>query len=131
VLLLPVLLAGCVAGNLGLKEAGIDPTILTGAVDPTGDPDDGPQLSDQATIRNAVSAADVATVGATPLSWANAETGSRGTISGLVERMENGRLCRSFRTSREAYDGVSLHSGEACMVGPGAWRMERFGAAPG
>lgn len=130
-LLLPALLTGCIGGGLGLKEAGVDPTILTGAVETTAGTDDGPQLSDQATIRNAVSSVDVETVGSTPLAWANADTGSRGAISGLVERMENGRLCRSFTTSREAFDGVSVHSGQACLVAPGAWRMERFGAAKG
>ncbi|MBX3570182.1 MAG: hypothetical protein KF914_19120 [Rhizobiaceae bacterium] len=122
------MLAGCAAGGFSLKQAEVDPTILTGAVPPSTDPVEAPQLSDQATIRNAVSAADVESVGFAPLAWANAETGSRGTISRLVERRQDGRLCRSFTTSRESFDGVSLYSGKACMVATGAWRMEKFGA---
>lgn len=127
-LALMTFLAGCAAGGFSLKQAEVDPTIITGSVAPSSEPIEAPQLSDQATIRNAVSAADMAAASHAPLAWANAETGSRGTISGLVEQQEDGRLCRSFTTSRESFDGVSLYTGTACMVAPGAWRMETFGA---
>ena len=63
-----------------------------------------------------------------PLPWANADTGSRGAISSLVEEKAAGVLCRRFTTSRESFDGVALYNGQACMVAPGVWRMERFAA---
>jgi len=121
-----VLLGGCAAG--GLRQAETDSTIHTGAVNSAAGPLDAPQLSDQATIRNAVSAADLKAAGAAPLAWANAETGSRGAISGLVEQKQGEQLCRSFTTSRESFDGVALYAGRACMIAPGTWRMESFDA---
>jgi hypothetical protein len=122
------LLSGC-AGGFSLKQAEVDPTILTGSVasSPTvaADPN---QRSDEMTIRNAVSSADVELLEGSQIPWANAETGSRGTISSLVEEKGPGTICRRFTTSRESFDGVSLFEGQACMVGPGAWRLEKFGA---
>jgi hypothetical protein len=126
-LALLAVLGGCAAGGLG-RHAETDSSVLTGSVNPAGGSADAPQLSDQATIRNAVSAADVKAAGAVPLAWANADTGSRGAISGLVEQRQGERLCRSFTTSRESFDGVALYAGRACMVAPGAWRMEAFDA---
>jgi hypothetical protein len=67
-------------------------------------------------------------LGGAPVPWANAGTGSRGTITGLTEYKDEGPLCRRFTTSRESFDGVALYRGEVCMVAPGAWRMESFAA---
>lgn len=129
VVLAGALLGGCVAGDYGLDKAETDKTIITGSVSPAGtvapDPE---QLSDEATIRNAVSAADVELQAGTPVPWANAETGSRGAINSLVEERRPDGLCRRFTTSRERFDGVALYKGEACMVAPGAWQMKGFSA---
>jgi hypothetical protein len=122
-----IALSGCAAGGFGLSEANVDPTITTGDVgkDASSNPD---QRSDEATIRNAVSAADIELLKAgAPLPWANADTGSRGAINSLVEEKRGEQLCRSFTTSRESFDGVSLYKGQACMVAPGAWQMQEFG----
>ena len=107
-----------------------DPTILTGAIgDTPSTSTSAEQLSDEATIRNAVSSADVESLKGAPIPWANADTGARGAISNLVEDKSAGVLCRRFVTSRESFDGVALYNGQVCMVAPGAWRMERFGAS--
>lgn len=124
-----LLLGGCAAGGFSLDKAETDPTILTGAVGETSPaPVDVDQLSDENTVRNAVSSADIELMKGAPIPWANAQTGSRGAISSLVEEKVAGRLCRRFTTSRERFDGVSLYMGEACMVAPGAWTMKDFSA---
>lgn len=129
VLLATTLLGGCAAGGFSLDKAETDPTILTGAVSDTGPAAvDLDQLSDETTVRNAVSSADIELMKGVPIPWANAETGARGTISSLVEEKVAGRLCRRFTTSRERFDGVALYRGEACMVAPGAWTINNFSA---
>ena len=124
-LLAPTLL-GCIAGGAGLEEMAADKTILTGAVNQPGPPASVEQISDEATIRNAVSAADIEVMAGAPLPWANAETGSRGAINAMAEVRKGSDLCRSFTASRERFDGVAMYRGQACMVAPGAWRMEEF-----
>jgi hypothetical protein len=120
-------LCACASG-FSLEKAEVDQTILTGAVSERGAPAADPEwLSDEATIRNAVSSADME-LGGGPVPWANAGTGSRGTITALTEYKDEGPLCRRFTTSRESFDGVALYRGEVCMVAPGAWRMESFAA---
>jgi hypothetical protein len=84
--------------------------------------------SDEATIRNAVTSADIETLAGAPLPWANAETGARGQITGLSEVKGKGTLCRSFSATRESFDGIGMYKGEACMVASGAWRMRNFEA---
>ena len=51
-------LCGCAAGGFGLSKAEIDPSITTGAVNNTA-PANPEQRSDEATVRNAVSSADI------------------------------------------------------------------------
>jgi len=124
-----LMLSACASGGFSLKQAEADPTILTGAVaTPAAAASDPDQSSDQMTIRNAVSSADVESLKGAQIPWANADTGSRGTISSLVEEKGAGTLCRRFTTSRESFNGVALYKGEACMLAPGAWRLENFGA---
>ena len=125
-----LVLGGCASGGFSLSKAETDPTILTGAIGEAPPVAMSPeQISDEATIRNAVSSADVESLKGAPIPWANADTGARGAISSLVEDKSAGMLCRRFVTSRESFDGVALYKGQACMVAPGAWRMERFGAS--
>lgn len=128
-LALPVLaLSACASGSSILKTAEVDPTILTGSVGGSAAPLTPEQRSDEATISNAVSSADLELAGSTPLRWANPETGARGAISELAEMTADNRKCRSFRTSRERFDGVSVYRGQVCRVAPETWRMDRFEA---
>ncbi len=123
-------LGGCGAGGFSLAKADVDRSVVTSAVSPAAAPGDANLAADQATIRNAVSSADVETLAGKELAWANPETGSRGAIVKLAEDKAGGRLCRRFTTTRESFDGVALFVGEACMAGYGAWRLESFSAAP-
>lgn len=131
-MLFPILLltlSGCAAGGFGLDKAEVDPSITTGNVGDTN-PANPEQRSDEATIRNAVSSADLDLLkSGSPLPWANAGTGSRGAIDSLIEEKRDDTLCRRFTTSRESFDGVAVYKGSACMVAPGTWQMQEFGPA--
>lgn len=116
-----VALSGC-GGGFVMEKLDADPTIVTSSVPQETGAADPIRRSDEATIRNAVSSADLEGAAATPLAWANADTGSRGTITQMTESKAEGRLCRSFTTSRESFNGVALYSGEACLIS-GGWRM--------
>lgn len=117
-------LAACASGGVDMSKVDIDETLQTSS---TGAPaPDETRISDAATIRNAVSAADIEALRGAPLAWANSDTGSRGAISGVAETKAAGVLCRTFTTSRESYDGVGLYKGEACQGDQGIWRMQEF-----
>ncbi|HTV69094.1 MAG TPA: RT0821/Lpp0805 family surface protein [Rhizobiaceae bacterium] len=119
---------GCAGGGLDLSKAEADPTLITGSVQNGAMSPSSTRLSDEATIRNAVSSADVEAAAAQPLAWANTDTGSRGAITKLIERKEEktGLLCRSFTALRESFDGVGLFSGDACRTRTGDWQMRTF-----
>jgi hypothetical protein len=119
-LLLP--LAACASGGVDMSK--VDDSVQTSSVG--ADAPDSTRLSDTTTIRNAVSAADIQALGGEPLAWANSDTGSRGTISGVAETKAAGVLCRTFTASRESYDGVGLYRGEACLGNQGDWHMQAF-----
>lgn len=122
-------LTACGAGGFSMRQAEVDPTILTGDIaPPAGREADADRLSDQSTVRNAVSSADLELLLGEPVRWANGQSGARGSITGLTESRSNGRLCRGFVTTLENYDGVRLFRGEACMISAGIWRMEAFEA---
>lgn len=119
-------LGACASGNLGVSGADIDQATQTGST-PAAQPADPVRNADEAIIRNAVSAADPELTKVQPLAWANADTGSRGAISDMMEKKEeNGLLCRQFKASRESFDGVALFSGDACKGDQGAWYMRSF-----
>lgn len=122
-----LVLGGCGAGGFSLEQADIDKSVVTSSVEADPSPDDAGLAADQATVRDAVSSADVEALAGRELAWANSGTGSRGTITGLRQDKSDGRLCRSFSTTRESFDGVALFKGRACLAG-GAWRMETFSA---
>lgn len=121
---LSALLAGC-AGGMDLRDAAVDETIKTGSTGATGQNPD-PLVSDRMTIRDAVSSADPEAFGATGLAWANDRTGSRGTVTALVEVTRKGLPCRQFVTSRESFDGVKRYTGEVCRVGGDLWQVSSF-----
>lgn len=120
-----VFLAGCGGGGLSMSKVETDHSITT-STPSLAITDNTTMLSDQSIIRNAVSAADIETVGNAGLSWANTDTGSRGAISSITEYAEAGSTCRKFVVSRESFDGVSLYDGDACLVGGGAWKLRAF-----
>lgn len=122
-------LCACSSG-LSLRKAEIDPTLLTSGVDAgSGVYSDIGDYSDEATIRNFVSTADIESAAGKALAWVNPATGTRGTVTAIDEQQEEGKLCRRFVTSRERFDGVALFRGKACMLGAGIWRMISFAPA--
>ncbi|MEF2553094.1 RT0821/Lpp0805 family surface protein [Aurantimonas sp. A2-1-M11] len=125
-------LGGCVIAGPDSPNM-IDDTLITGSIAPASPPapadtsaiPDLERLSDRRTVRSAVSAADIeAAAGSYP--WANPQTGTSGVISALQEVREGSRICRTFQTSRQRFDGVSLYDGEACTTGAGEWALVRF-----
>jgi hypothetical protein len=121
-------LGACASGGFSLEKAEVDHSILTSNVPAEQVGTDAGRASDETTIRNAVSSADLESLAGKPVPWANPDTGSRGAIASLTEQKNDGTLCRAFTTSRESFDGVGLYKGEVCMVGAGAWRMQAFDA---
>ena len=122
-------LPACASGGFSLKQAEVDSSLYTGNI--PSSPKTGKaaeRISDEATIRNAVTSADIESLAGRTVPWVNSDTGSRGVIDSLTEFRSEGLLCRRFNTSRESFDGVALFKGEACMVSAGAWRMQSFDA---
>jgi surface antigen len=128
ILLVACLLTACAGGSL-LEQAETDASITTGsvsAVRPDADPEkDG----DAATIRNAVTSANLQALQGAGIPWANPATGSRGSIESVVEYREGRQLCRRFTASRESFEGVMLYRGDACLNGGAFWWMRSFEAA--
>ncbi|MEF2070440.1 RT0821/Lpp0805 family surface protein [Consotaella aegiceratis] len=122
-----LVLAGCTISDGGMNGL-IDDTITTGSISkaPAAAAPSNDLISDNRTVRNAVSAADIHTVEAQPLPWANAETGTRGEITAITEIKGGGQICRLFKTSRQRFDGIALYNGEACTNGAGEWTLTRF-----
>ena len=75
-----------------------------------------------------MSSADIEQLGGQAVPWANAGTGSRGSITELAELKDKGQTCRRFTASRESFDGVALFKGELCLAGAGGWHMQDFKA---
>ncbi|WP_294646443.1 RT0821/Lpp0805 family surface protein [uncultured Aureimonas sp.] len=120
-------LSGCtVISGKGLEEAAVDKSLTTASIPPIDPAVAAETLSDSRTVRNAVSAANIATVDAAPLAWQNADTGASGTITAIKETRAGDAVCRQFTTSRQRFDGVALYAGEACTTGQGEWTLTRF-----
>jgi len=83
-------------------KAEVDRSLFTSSTAASALPSDQDRASDQTTIGNAASSADLEQLGGQAVPWANAGTGSRGSITELVELKDNGQTCRSFTASREA-----------------------------
>jgi surface antigen len=113
------------APDLGVAE--VDRSLHTGSIaTDSGGAADSVRVSDTVVIRNAVSSADLEQANGQALSWANPETGSRGSVTGLAEYKDNDTLCRRFRTTRESFDGVAIYRGDICLASAGAWRIRAF-----
>jgi len=102
----------------------VDRSVSTGAVPAAASTTT--TLSDEATVRNAVTSADLAKIGEAPLPWANAATGSAGVVSTIKEARNQGHVCREFTTTRHSYDGIAMFSGQACLTGTGDWLLTAF-----
>jgi hypothetical protein len=121
-------LAACGGGGFSLQQAEVDRSVLTSSTPASTVQIDSDRASDQTTIGNAVSSADIEELGGQAVPWANSGTGSRGSITELVELKDNGHTCRRFTASRESFDGVALFKGEVCLAGAGGWRIQDFKA---
>lgn len=118
-------LGGCVGGGMDyLSSAKVDRSVSTGTV-PTA-PVTTDSISDEATVRNAVTSADLQKLNGQTVPWANASTGSAGVIDTIVESNASGVVCRQFRTTRHSYEGIANFSGRTCLVGQGIWQLLSF-----
>jgi surface antigen len=120
-----LVLPACGVGGT-LSKADADPSLVTGAVPVAQSVADTTETSDANTVRNAISAAVLDGTGSVPLAWANRETGSRGTVSGIAETDQDGLVCRKFETSRESFEGIALYKGNTCLGADGQWSMLEF-----
>jgi hypothetical protein len=118
-------LSGCVAGGMDfLSTSKVDRTVTTGTIPQAVVTTDS--VSDETTVRNAVTSADLSKTKGQALPWANASTGSAGVIDTIVENNDSGQVCRQFRTSRHAYDGVANYFGKTCLVSGSDWQLLSF-----
>ncbi|MGL4488271.1 MAG: RT0821/Lpp0805 family surface protein [Rhizobiaceae bacterium] len=108
-----------------MSQANIDDTITTSSI-PSPVETDPAQSSDASVVRNAVSAVDLKAATGAPLSWANQDTGSTGTISEVRESEVDGQLCRNFKTSRESFEGIAMYAGATCMNAEKQWFVRNF-----
>lgn len=116
-------LTGCVGAGLDLFGGDkVDRSISTSTVS-KGRPGGS---TDEITVQNAVSSADLEKIGPNPLPWANAATGSAGVISVIRENRDGQVVCREFTTTRHAYDGIASFDGKTCMAGDGKWSLLAF-----
>lgn len=119
------LVSGCGMTGGFLKKAESDPGLVTGSVPQQTDLDRS-QLSDEITVKNAVTSADLGAIAGQPIAWVNQNTGSRGAVTRIVEAKDDTGLCRQFETSRESFEGIALFSGKACLKDDGEWSMLSF-----
>jgi hypothetical protein len=121
-----VVLAGCMGMGDDLAGFnGADKKLTTSAVQNnyTATPD---SVSDEATVRNAVSSADISKPGPLTIPWANTSTGSAGVITSIGEENNGSYVCRKFLTTRHSYRGIANFEGKACLVGSGEWELIAF-----
>lgn len=118
------LLTGCGTAGFSIEKAVPDTSIVTGSV-ASAPPDDTGRTSDETIIRAAVSAA-IVEESVEGIGWANADTGSRGTIRDISESRDGGFLCRSYVATRESFEGIHLYQGEACLGASRAWSARSF-----
>lgn len=119
-----LMLAACGSRGVTLEDIAVDTTLVTGSIKPETTKPPADQVSDEVTVRNAVSSADIRRIEALP--WANASTGSQGSISAIMQTETNGVICRSFTTTRESFRGVAIYKGETCRGFDGEWLMRSF-----
>ena len=85
------------------------------------------RLTDEITVRNAVSSADLARAGGSPIPWANSASGSAGVINAIAENHDAaGRTCRDFVTTKHSYQGIASFTGRTCLGNSGEWLLLAF-----
>lgn len=115
---------GCTSGAFDLFDtsAKVDRSLSTSTIaKPTQE-----SVSDEVTVRNAVSSADLSKVSGAALPWANTATGSAGVVSNIREANVSGIVCRGFTTTRHSYEGIARFNGQACMADSGEWLLTSF-----
>jgi hypothetical protein len=117
-----VMLTSCVSLDLFGGEK-VDRSLSTASVP---NQQNTQTVSDDATIRNAVTSADLAKISDSPLPWANAATGSAGVVTAIREDRSTGFVCRNFNTTRHSFEGIASYSGQACLSETGEWLMTSF-----
>lgn len=119
----PLLLSGC----MGFGVDATDTKLTTNSVDNPATRAPADTVSDEITIRNAVSSADLVRMsGSVSIPWANTTTGSAGVITSIREENNGAYVCRTFLTTRHSYRGISNYGGKACLVGSGEWQVVAF-----
>jgi hypothetical protein len=122
----PFFLVGCTSDALGVTGFNAtDKKLTTNAIQASyvAQPD---SVSDEATVRNAVSSADISKPAPIAIPWANTSTGSAGVVNEITEENNGSYICRIFKTTRHSYRGISNFNGKACLVGSGEWQMISF-----
>lgn len=118
-------LSGCTSTGLDLfGSTKPDRSISTNTIAATGKTSE--TISDEVTVQNAVTSADVGKIGKNPIPWANASTGSAGVITTVMEDTTTGTHCRQFRTTRHSYMGIARFMGRTCMESNGNWQLLSF-----
>ncbi|MBD8553268.1 hypothetical protein IFT84_01890 [Rhizobium sp. CFBP 8762] len=119
------MLTGCMGGGLDIAESfKVDRTVKTGSLPKDQSTDN---VSDQVTVRNAVTSADLSMVGKQPIPWANTTSGSAGVINAVTEKRDpDGTVCRDFSTTRHSYGGIANFNGQTCLLPNGEWHMLSF-----
>ena len=116
-------LSGCMSGLDLFSDSNVDKTVRTSTVS-NGSTE---RLTDEITVRNAVSSADILRSGGSPIPWANSASGSAGVISSIAENHDTaGRTCRDFVTTKHSYQGIASFTGRTCMGSSGEWLLLAF-----
>nr|WP_255696162.1 RT0821/Lpp0805 family surface protein [Shinella sp. NM-101] len=109
--------------DLFSSDSNVDKTVRTSTVS-NGNAD---RLTDEITVRNAVSSADLTRTAGGPIPWANSASGSAGVISRIAENQDSvGRPCRDFVTTKHSYQGIASFTGRTCMGNTGEWMLLAF-----
>lgn len=118
-----VTLTGCMSGLDLFSDSKVDTSLRTSTIS-NGNAE---RLTDEITVRNAVSSADLARAGGSPIPWANSASGSAGVISTIAENRDTaGRTCRDFVTTKHSYQGIANFTGRTCMSNSGEWLLLAF-----
>ena len=123
---LMLVLGACAARGPDWNGVAVDPMTTSAVPVQASAQSDIYELSDSKVIREALAALPEGQSISEAIGWSNARTGSLGDIQSVEERNDEGVLCRTFTTSRETFEGVSLYYGESCRSPSGAWWMRRF-----
>jgi hypothetical protein len=117
-------LTGCMSDGLDVFSS-TDKKATTSAIQP-GYKAPSDTVSDEVTVRNAVTSTDLGQLGGAPIPWANTSTGSAGVITMIREENNGSYVCRIFTTTRHSYTGIANYKGKACLVGSGEWQLITF-----